>query len=339
MRLFENDQNGQRESLANMVNNAEVASTPMFSSLRKNSEMIQEVHTVYMKKYKRKGHRGKVDGEDVTDFGTNDRSPAICLAQTFNDGTGVSRRANKAKIVKDPNASGSNEMASQIADSLICVKLMMECRIGSAEECRADDGSIGSETRGVFKWGLATAQSLHPVPSAYRPPSACYYSGTLAALTEKAFIAMCQASFQQRKGARDMKGWVGIKLKQQFNDFQRYVENVTGQTIIGTYDGGNSKMKVLERMVDILNMDTGKITLEVSANLCTDADTGDDTDYTTRSGVFIDPARYSWGYSDAPQWNPLQDGGGGPRGFTEAEGALICDNPSGQMTVYTDSDS
>jgi hypothetical protein len=339
MRLFENDQLGQRESLANLVNNAEVASTPMFSALRKNSEMIQETHTVYMKKYKRKGHRGKVDGKDVDDFGTNGRSPAIALAQTFNDGTGVSRRANKAKIVKDPDASGGNEMASQIADSILCVKMMMECRVGSNEECRVDDGKVGSETRGIMRWGSPTAQTLHPVPEAYRPPADCYYTGTLAALTESKFISMCQASFQQRKGAKDMRGYVAIKLKQQFNNWQKYVENVTGMTVIGMYDQGSSSQKVLQRMVDILNMDTGRIDLMITANLCTDVDTGEDTDYTLRSGVFIDPSRYSWGYSDAPQWNPLTDGGGGPRGFTEAEGALICDNPTGQMTVYTASDS
>lgn len=339
MRLFENDQTGQRESLANMVNNAEVASTPMFSSLRKNSEMIQALHTVHMKKYKRKGHRGTVDGEDVKEFGTNGRYPATVLAQTFRDGTGVSRRANRAKIVKDPDASGGNEMASQIADSLICVKLQMECRVGSNEECREGTGEVGSETRGIFKWGLATAQNLHAVPDGFRPPAASYYSGTLAALSERAFIAMAQASFQQRKGARDMVGWVGIKLKQAFNDWQKYVEDVDGKTVIGVYDAGNSSMKVMQRMVDILNLDTGKITLQVSANLCIDADTGEDTAYTTRSGVFIDPARYSWGYSDAPTWNPLQDGGGGPRGFTEAEGALICDNPTGQMTALISADS
>ncbi len=339
MRLFENDQAGQRESLANLVNNAEVASTPLFSSLRKNSEMIQETHTVYMKKYKRKGHRGKVDGKDVDDFGVNGRSPAVTLAQTFNDGTGVSRRANKAKIVKDPNSGGGTEMASQIADSILCVKMQMECRVGSAEACRADNGEVGSETRGMLRWGLPTAQSLHAVPEGFRPPSACYFTDPLNELTETAFITMCQESFQQRKGAKDMRGYVAIKLKQVFNDWQRYVENVTGKTVIGVYDAGKSSQKVLQRMVDILNMDTGRIDLMVTANLCTDVDTGEDTAYTTRSGVFIDPARYSWGYSDAPQWNKLEDKGGGPRGFTEAEGALICDNPTGQMTVYTNADS
>jgi hypothetical protein len=332
-RLFENDQNGQRESLANLMINAEVASTPVFSSLRKNSEMIQVNHTEYMKKYKRGGHKGSVDGKDVDSFSTNKGAPSEIVAQIFTDGTGVSTLANKAKIVKDQNAPGTTEMAVQIADSLVAVKFMIEGRIMSNEECQLDDGTVGNETRGMFKWGLATAQALKPVPAAYRPPSACYYASTLAAMTEAAFITMCQASFQQRKGKKDMKGYLGIAFKQKINDWQRYIPDQSGSTIISSYDAGSSKSNVLQRMVDILNMDTGRIDLEVHAMICTDATTGEDTAYTTRSGVFIDPAMYSWGFNESVMWNALEDKGGGPRGFSRAVGALICSNPTGQMTA------
>lgn len=337
MLLFERDQNGKLESLANMMVNAEVASTPVFSSLKKNTEMIQVNHTEYMKKYKRKGHKGQIDGKDEDNFTTNKGAPAEVVAQIFTDAAGVSTLANKAKVVRDPNAggSGASEMAVQIADSLVTVKLMIESRIMSNEECQLDNGIVGNETRGMFKWGSPTAQSLKPVPAGYRPPTGCYFTGALSTLSESAFIKMASESFQQRKGAKDMKGYVGIELKQVFNNFQRYVENVNGKSAVICYDGTGSKMSVIDRMVDILNLDTGRIDLQVHAMLCTDAATGDDTNYTTRSGVFIDPAMYSWGFAESPNWNPLDDKGGGPRGFTRAIGALICSNPTGQMTIYS----
>ncbi len=335
MRLFENDQNGQQESLANLMINAEVASTPVFSSIRKNPEMIQRLHTGYMKKYKRRGHKGDVDGKDVDSFTTNGKAPAEYVAQMFTDGTGVSTMANKAKIVKDQNASGANEMAVQIADSLVTVKIMIESRIMSNEECQLDDGIKGGETRGLFKYGSPTAQSLKPIPEGYRPPSGCYYTSALASLTEAAFMTMAAASFQQRKGPKDMKGYVGIALKQQFINWQRYLPDQNGSTVIRTVS--DSAGKAINRMVDVLNLDTGRIDLMVHAMLCTDVATGDDTAYTTRSGVFLDDARISWGFTEAPAWNPLPDLGGGPRGYTRAIGALIYDNPTGQMTVYTNS--
>ena len=86
-------------------------------------------------------------------------------------------------------------------------------------------------------------------------------------------------------------------------------------------------------------LDTGKIKLHLSAHAMTDAETGEDSDYTHRSGIFSDMKMLWLRFTRKPRVRRLEDKGGGPRAIVDAIFMYGCDNPAQLMAVLTDSDS
>jgi len=331
--LVERDQVGKRESLADLISNVESDATPFSSQIPKRPRPVNNIHDWQLKKYKTVGHKGVLDNVDATNFTHNKRKRVHAVGQKAWDNPAISDFADEATVA----GLRKGEMAEQIADSIIANKFIIEKRGLSNEECQVDDGNVPNETRGIFKWGSTTAQALYPVPDGYRPLAAQIHSTALDTFTEEAFLAMCRSSYKVRKGPHNLDGYVGVDLKALFTDWTVYTADKTSFTAVRTFNAALSR--TIERKVDMLELDTGKVRLHLASHILTDAETGEDTDYTHRSGLFSHMDMLWLRFIRKPRVRKLEDKGAGPRAIVDQIFMYGCDNPGQLMEVITDSDS
>jgi hypothetical protein len=292
--------------------------------IRKGKRPGNTLHEWQVKAYSKRATTAPVDGTDVESYNHTARTRLSGRVQLFREAVQVSTLADKR--VTDVAGVPEGEMAAQIADGLVTLKQTIERKLLSADDCLADDGAThGSETRGGFSWTSTSAQTLLPVPEDYRPPSASVYSGAMASLTEQAFQGLVQSWFKQRRAAGKWLGLVGIELKQQMSNWSVWQQDATGIEI--RRFNQDAKSKAVISVIDKLVMDGGEIDLVPSAYLyCTRA-TGEDSDYTHKSGLFLDMDMMELAWTDLPKARKLEDRGGGPRALIEGVGTHICHNP------------
>lgn len=328
--MFETDQVGKIPDLADIVSNVESEECPFTSMIPKLNKPLQAMQTWQLEQYPTDGHAGVMDGADADEFQSTPRSEAQGRSQKVWNNPAVSDFAGEAKIA----GLSKGEMANQIAKSLVRTKKIIERRCLSNEECSIDNGvDVPNETRGIFRWLQAAAQSVYPVPEAFRVPSACIISGALAAtVTEAAFKTASRAAFKQRKGKRNTHGFVGIDLKAVFSDWAVYTATVSNFEAVRQFNADMAN-KTIQMSIDILDMDTGKVTLHPTSYLYTNEADGSDSAHTHRSGVFVDMDMLGLGYTRWPSVKRLENKGGGERAIVDAIFAMICRNPLGSIVV------
>lgn len=333
--LFEKDQVGKKDSLAELISCVEVESTPLTSMIQKRAKPNQSKHHWQLKSYPRTGHKGIQDGKDAETFSHNPRKETWGISQKLWHLPAVSDLAEEAEVAGLPQG----EMAEQIADSLVLLKRQQEMRICSNEECQEEDGlTKANETRGLFKWIQATAQDVLPVPEGYRTPAASIFTSTLAALTETAFKGLCRSSFKQRHGAHKLDAFLGVDCKAKFTEWNSYNDTVANKENVKSLVQ-NASDRSLISVVDRLVLDTGTVDLHLASFLYTDATTGEDTAYTHRSGLVLDMSKIGMAYTRKPRVTKLEYRGGGYKAIVDCILMLMVDNPLGQIKLQISADS
>lgn len=325
-KLFEKDQVGKRESLADLISNIEPEATPATSMMAKRKEPNQVVHDWQVKAYPRRSLGGVLDGQDVTEHTHVARERVHAVAQKVWDNPGISDFADEAEVA----GLSKGEMAVQIADSLVLVKRIIEGRTLSELECSLDNGvDTPNATRGLGKWIDASAQAVYPVPASFRTPSGQIYSGTLANFNETAFNGLMQQAFKSRKGPSRLDAFVGIQLKAEISKFSRYDDTVSNKTNVRTFNQDAANKAVIT-CIDRLVTDQGEVMLHPASFLFLNAD-GTDSAKTHLSGLFVDMKMLGLAYTRLPRVRRLEDRGGGPRAIVDAIFMVMCDNPLGHI--------
>lgn len=333
--LFEADQVGKRESLADLISVVETTQTPFTSMCAKRKKPNQVIHDWQVKAYRKAGHKGVVDGKDAENFTSNPRERLHAVAQKSWELPAVSDFAEESVVAGLPQG----EMAGQIADGLVVVKRILESRSLSNEDCKLDNGTTqGNETRGGFHWVRNTAQALYPVPTAFRTPTASIFTDPLDEFTETAFKAMCRSAYKQRKGTGKVDAFLGVDLKEQVSSFASYSDDVSSKTNVRTFNQ-NAADKALITVVDRLVMDTGEVDLHLSSFNMINAADGEETNYTHRSGLFCDMSMWGLAFTRMPRVKRLEYKGGGYKAIIDVIFMLMCDNPLGQMAALISTDS
>lgn len=338
MQATETRQVGKREALADIIANIESDSCP-FSSMAKKGKRPGNVEQSWqLKAYRRKGHRGVRDGVDAQNFTSNGRDRITAIGQKTWDPRAVSDFAEETTVA----GLKSGELAEQTADALVTVKQTIERRGLSDQDCKReeeDDPSTANETRGMFSWLSPSAQSLHPVPEKFRPNSSQQSTAALAGITESVLKGLARAAWKRRMGNTvRMHGFVGIDLKAVFSDWTRYDDDITTQAPVRTFNQ-DAASRALINCIDRLTFDTGTIELHPSAHIITDPDTGEDTAYTHRSGIFVDMDMIELNYMRLPRAFPIEYKGGGHKVVVDAIFTWIYRNPAGGFSVKSNSDS
>lgn len=218
--------------------------------------------------------------------------------------------------------------------------LSMEKLLLASRECQVASGAAKYQTRAVWNWLLNTAQAVYPVPEALRPTSAQRFTGTLAAYTESAFKAQVKAAFEQVDQDVDLVGFVGIALKTQMSSFGDKIPVTASTEAVRRQLASKITDERVKSKVDFFEYDGGSVkTIAMPRLLCDLAAGGAKTDYTTRSGVFLDMDKWNMQWLQRMKPLPLTDEGGGPRGYHKAIGRLCCKTPQGQFSAYISADS
>jgi hypothetical protein len=333
--LTEQQQIGKRESFADLIAVAEIEKTPYTAMLEKRKRPDQMDHSWQIKGYRVAGHKGVIDGVDATNFNSTPRKRIHCYSQKIWDPVAVSDLAEESDVA----GVNKGEMAAQIADAFVTAAQIIERRCLSRNDTLEQNAPAnGYETRGAFSWLSNTAQTTFPVPEAFRPNSAQVYSSTLALFTESALLSLGRAAFKRRKGPTTLKGIVGIDLKAAVSNFTRYDDTVGGKTAVRRFNQ-NADDKAVVNVIDRLVCDTGTIELHTSSFLATDPDSGEDTDYTHRSGVFIDMEMAGLAYTRLPRVFKLPYQGGGHKAVVDAIFLHQLDNVVGMFKAEISADS
>jgi len=327
--LFEVDQVGKRDSLADLVSCVEAEACPFSSMMQKRSKPSQRLHHWQAKNYPRPDHVGVVDGKDAENFSHNPREELYARSQKLWQLPAVSDFAEESEVAGVPRG----EMAEQVADSLVGLKRGIEMRVSSNDESQADNGNDkGGETRGIFCWVQNGAQTDLPVPVSFRTPSASIHTGTNAALTETVFKELMRSAYKQRKGASKLDGFCGVDLKGVITEWSGYQDNVTSKTAVRTLSQDADK-KMLLSVVDRLVLDTGTVDLHLTSFNYTDPATGADSAYTHKSGIFVDMSMVALAFTRKPRVVKLEYKGGGYKAIVDAIVMLMMDNPLGHVAV------
>lgn len=332
----ETSQVGKREALADVIANVESDSCP-FSSMAKKGKRPGNVEQSWqLQAYRRKGHRGVRDGLDATNFTSNGRDRITAIGQKTWDPRAVSDFAEETTVA----GLKSGELAAQAADAFVTVKQTIERRGLSDQDCtreEEDNKDTANETRGMFSWLSPTEQVLHPVPEKFRPNANQFHNGALSTMKEDVLQALARAAWKRRMGnSVRIHGFVGIDLKAIFSNWTRYDDEVANKFPVRTFQQ-DAETKALVTCIDRLTFDSGTIELHPSAHIITDPDSGADTDYTHRSGVFVDMDMVELNYMRLPRAFRPEYKGGGHKVVVDAIFTWIYRNPAGGFSSKSNS--
>lgn len=330
--MFEKDQVGKYESWEEVVANIEAELNPFTSMVAKGTKPADVIHNWLSEVYGDVDQKGVPDGKDADKFNSQARKRLQGVIQKIWHNVSVSDIAGEVKL----HGVGS-ELARQIATAMKMLKRKMEMRCCSDLDCNdQDNGTDGYETRGAGSWLSPSEQSNLPVPSDLRPSTdVAKVDVALDTITEAAFRTMISANFKVTNGSNHYTGFVGIDLKDVFDTWTAYQDTVTGKTAVRSLNA-SPQTKQLIQVIDRLQFSGGTVDLHPTNWLFHDIN-GAATDYTHRSGLFLQMAMWKLHYTRKPRVKPLENKGGGEKRIVDAIFMLSCLNPLGQMMIKSNS--
>jgi hypothetical protein len=265
------------------------------------------------------GTSGGGGGDFVAQFGSLTRLGN--RLQHFRDTFNVSKKQeilDSATPVKIQEAE--EKAASQVLRDI-------EAAICSDNSAATGASGTSGKMRGLGQWinSSPTADDVATVPSDFLTPTEAVLSDSSEALTEKRFNSMLTAIFEETGEQSDHILVAGTTARNEIIDgFTRV------QTSSATSAGGNSTVfnqgdgTEINYNVEIFQGPYGIVKI-ISANpKCLP---------NQKRAYLLDPSLL--GYAEALSMGStmLEDQGGGPRGYIDAMGTLLCKGPNGMGKI------
>lgn len=313
---------GVREDLTDFLTILVPEDTPKLSMFSKSSRPTGFYQEWQVDTLQNVNFGGVLEGQDISSF-TNQSAQRARVGnyiQKFQETWSVS------DILEAVDVAGvASEVANDKEKTVRQIKRDIEASIGSDAEMQADDGTVPYLSRGLGKWIQNSAQSVNPVPTAYRTPSASIDTTATGSLTESTFNGVFQSIFEQNGGKRNYTLFAGPNLKKAISKFQRY-ESTNNATTYQVTQAADEKKITLD--VTMYDGDFHKVAIipDMFNGLLT---TGTTTNQSRARGYIIDLELTGWGYLIGMDSRELPDQGGGRRGFIKAVGTLLVKNPLG----------
>jgi hypothetical protein len=330
---------GNQEDWANIVTNVEMIATPFLDWLPV-SDKIENVEKSYQAEvYRRPRENSHTDGTPVTGFDSagDSRARLRALCQYFVATSSVTRLHQD---VSDIDAI-TDELSNDILKRTKELSTDMEAAFLEDDDCREDNGVQGYKTRGVGSWIQTGAQSLYPVPAAFRPPTASVSATATGSLTENTVLDILASMGEVTKSKEPITAFVGHKSKRAFNNMPLFTPS---STLVGGSPTGATgvvhtkplKDRAIDRTIERYNSDFGPVDLVMSWYQL--ALGGNDIEKAFAC-YFLHQSRWSmaWGpgaskgaASGKPTWFRKEYEGGSYEAFCESIAMLICLNPKGE---------
>jgi hypothetical protein len=313
---------GKREDVADVIAVADAKGTPFKTAIRKGKPLRSTFAEWQMDAYDSPKTDGTLDGEDVSSYedAAENRERIGVYVQELRRTPKVNQMAEEISDVAGLNDAdpqgvrGSTEFARAKAKKMVEIGRDIESVLLSANETQTQSGSNPYKTRGLGKWILDTAQAVHPVPSAFRTPSASIYTSAIATFDEDDLRGLLQSRWEQTGSADDLMLFCGAGVKNRVTDFERYEPTVSGYANVRTFNSDTAKK--ITSSVDIYAGDYGTVTVVL-----------DNYVPTANTGYIVDMRDVELRTKGNPSYRDLPDLGGGPRGLIRAVIALCMGNP------------
>ena len=334
--MYEKDQPMKIAELGDTIYIAEATKTPFSAMLKRGKEPVQMLSQWPVQIYPTRKAKGTMDGFDISSFNKTTREQMEAFAMwLMTEGWMVSKLADLTKTA----GVGKKEKAKQASDDSLILAQMVERQLLSADDTAAEETPATPFTsRGAFSWLSTTAQTVRPVPANFRPASGCVYSGALESFMPADMETMLEVAATAKKGAVDLMAYCGLKLKRQMSTWAQKVTTVADITQIVQTTQSAAEKKI-SQVVDFFEFDAGKVKTMVSFYLRCDTSTGANTDYTPRSGLFLDLTMWELAFLQAAASYLCPPASGGARGYNDVVYILKCLNALGQCKVESSTDS
>jgi hypothetical protein len=322
--LFERTQVGKREDLADYISLVDAKDTPITSLIPKGNKPGNTLLNWQADSMPAARLDGSVDGVDVTSYSNLNENRAVLqnYIQVFQRAIRVSPLA-----VDVSNVAGlRDELAGMVAKGIKLTKRDIELTISSDNDAQADNGTVPYLTRGLGEWIKNGAQSVLPVNSNYRTPTASINTTATASFTESDAQGVLTSIYGQTGSFKEYDCVVGTSLKRAFSNLL-FTTGLTTTSTAGVTGSGATAVRTFSRdansdayiaSVDIFEGDFGRLKLHPSLFLPNAA-----------RGYVLDMELLELRYTNLPEVTELPDAGGGPARLIKAVAGLVVKNPLG----------
>jgi hypothetical protein len=322
--LFERTQVGKREDLADYISLVDARDTPITSLIPKGNKPGNTLLNWQADSMPAAQSSGSVDGVDVSSYSNLNENRAVLqnYIQVFQRAIRVSPLA-----VDVSNVAGlRDELAGMVAKGIKLTKRDIELTISSDNDAQADNGTVPYLTRGLGEWIKNGAQSVLPVNSNYRTPTASINTTVTGSFTESDAQGVLTSIYGQTGSFKEYDCVVGTSLKRAFSNLL-FTTGLTTTSTAGVTGSGATAVRTFSRdansdayiaSVDIFEGDFGRLKLHPSLFLPNAA-----------RGYVLDMELLELRYTNLPEVTELPDAGGGPARLIKAVAGLICKNPLG----------
>lgn len=307
-----------REDILDDLTRIEPEDTPLFSSLKKGVKPGAVYLQWPVDTLKDVDTSVTAEGTDIASF--DNHADERALLGNYPSTQITSWKVSDLQTLVDV-AGVSNEVAEAKMKKLKELKRNIAARVGGDFESSATGPNYAA--RGLGVWVQNSAQSVDPVPAAYRTPSASIDTTATGSLTEDTINAVLTSVYKQGGNRANGNVYCGPNWKRAVSNLSR----ITG-TNHRTYQVTESATsKKITLNVTMYEGDFGTIAIIPDLFL----GYGPSTTQNIRDAraYYIDPDLVSVPMFEAPYHTELEDAGGGPRGFFKAIYTVRCKNPLG----------
>lgn len=330
---------GNQEDWANMITNVEMAETPFLDWLPVGDQPVNVLYNYQAEKYDDPVDNAHIDGKPVVGFQSagDGRAGLKALIQYFIKTTSVTRLHQDVSNI----AGVEDELARDMVKRTKELARDIEVAFLEDNDHQEDTGSQGYKTRGVGSWVSSSAQTLYPVNSNFRPPSASISTTASSSLTETVILDILESMGGVTKSKTPITAFIGQKAKRAFNNIPLFTP---GSVLVGGSPTGasgvvyNKNGKTIDRVFERYMTDFGPVDVPGISwyNVFL---TGSATARAYRT-YFLHQNMWElrWGpgangsgaKSGKPTWFRKEYQGGAYEAFCETLAMLVCKNPKGE---------
>ena len=315
--LFEREQKGKREDLADYITLVDAKDTPVTSMIPKGNKPGNTLLQWQADNMPSPSTDGSVDGVDVSSYENLNSGRAVLTnyIQVFQRAIRVSPLSVDVSIV----AGLRDELAGMVAKSIKVLKRDMEATICSDNAAVVDNGTVAYKTKALGVWIANAAGTVAPIPTAYLTPTASINTTATASFAETDAQGVLTSIYGQTGQMKTYDTVVGPTLKRAFSNLL-YTATASGTDAY-------SSIRTLQRdafsdtissSVDLFEGDFGSLRLHPTL-----------FNQNAFRGYVLDMDLLELRYTNLPQVTELPDAGGGPARLIKAVAGLVCKNPLG----------
>lgn len=300
---------------------------PFTSMLKKRAAEPQTVIEVPFKELPSPSDSAIPDGVDVDlADATNSEALKHMLVARWQKGRIVLQVGDLAEQTEDVVDTGKSRYAQEMATQMIALKESRELTFLKRGDSQAGVGSgTPMKTRGATGWIQNAAHGDSVINAAARTPvgNLLLSKATASTVTEADITAMLQSIATVARAPQKLTGFVSPNMQNVFDGFALTGVQSTTSLPLRRFET-EMPNKTIEVGIKFYKSSHGEIALMTHYSLPA-----------TEHGFFANMPYFEEHVVRAIRHKPLEDKGGGPRGFLDYISALVCTNPQRHGRIST----